>query len=86
MNEKINFQFDIENKIKGLELQKQRISTHVSSVGTPTASPVHDVDFYTILLRRLYRELEEVARYDSRVANLIGKNKILLKKMIIYYN
>ncbi|MDO8566567.1 MAG: hypothetical protein Q7R58_00240 [bacterium] len=72
------WKFEIESKINGLEFQRERIFQ--KEAFAKTKSPVHDVDFYTILLRRLSREVEKVAEYDSRVANFKGKNLALLKK------
>jgi len=80
--DKILFQYDIESKLNGLELQRERILSRTETSRT-RVSPVHDVDFYVILLRRLFRQLEDVARYDSRVANLKGRNNALVKKVKI---
>lgn len=71
--EKMKFLMKIKNFIHGLELQRSRIYESLSIV--------HDAGYYMILLRRLYREIEEIAKCDSRIANLKGKNKDLYKKI-----
>ena len=73
--DKMKFLMKIKNNMDGLELQRSRIS---ASSGI---SAIHDVDYYMILLRRLYREIEETAKSDSRIANLKGKNKYLFLKI-----
>lgn len=73
--EKMKFRIKIKNYVNALELQHSRIC---ASSGM---SAVHDAGYYKTLLRRLYREIEEIARYDSRVANLKGKNKALYQKI-----
>lgn len=73
--EKMKFLIKIKNSIDGLELQRSRIC---ASSGI---SAVHDAGYYMILLRRLYREIEEIAKCDSRIANLKGKNKGLYQKI-----
>jgi hypothetical protein len=45
--------------------------------------PLHDADFYFILLRRLYRIVEEEAKINSRVANLKGQYRDLYPKIHI---
>lgn len=79
--DKILFQSDIQTQLGDLELQRERIFSPL-----PTklrASPVHDVDFYVIILRRLFRQLEEIARKDSRIANLKGQYRDLAQKIKI---
>lgn len=73
--EKIKFLMKMKNFIDGLELQRSRIC---ASSGI---SAVHDAGYYMILLRRLYREIEEIAKRDSRIANLKGTNKGLYQKI-----
>jgi hypothetical protein len=72
---KMKFLMKIKNSIDGLELQRSRIC---ASSGI---SAVHDAGYYMILLRRLYREIEEIAKCDSRIANLKGKNKGICQKI-----
>ncbi len=79
--DRILFQYEIRSKLCSLELQRQRIYSSQQIAVSAGASPVHDVDFYSVLLRRILREIEEAARYDSRVANLKGKNSALFKKI-----
>ena len=69
----IEFTMKIKKIISGLDLQRVRIFNY--------STKIHDVDYYTILLRRAYRIIEYYATKDSRVANLKGKNKNLLKKI-----
>jgi len=78
------FQHDIKSKLNSLEFQRERIlNTSHEEFRKKKVSPIHDVDFYVILLRRLFRQLEDVATYDSRIANLKGKNTSLIKKIKI---
>lgn len=72
---KMKFLLKIKKWIYGLELQLLRISAPSND------SAVHDAGYHMILLRRLYREIEERAKCDSRVANLKGKNKELCQKI-----
>lgn len=82
--DKMLFQHKIESKLNSLEFQRERIfNTSHKELFKKKVSPIHDVDFYVILLRRLFRQLEDVATYDSRVANLKGKNTVLVKKIKI---
>jgi hypothetical protein len=79
---KAMFLSEINSGLNGLEFQRDRIFKPQSN-GNIRISPVHDADFYVVLLRRLYRRVEETAGYDSRVANLKGKYKNLLEKIKI---
>ena len=80
--DKMLFQHEIESKLNSLEFQRERIlNTPHKELWEKKISPVHDVDFYVILLRRLFRQIENTATYDSRVANLKGKNTDLVKKI-----
>ena len=76
-----SFLSDANSKINGLDFQLTRIFS-----GPPMprgVSPVHDVDHYVVLLRRVYREIEKQSRIDSRVANLKGKYGELVKRIKI---
>lgn len=79
--EKRLFSSEIESELNGLEFQKNRIIKSKSS--EQMVSPVHDADFYVIILRRIYRRIENLATRDSRVANLKGKYRILAEKIKI---
>ncbi|MFH1694651.1 MAG: hypothetical protein ABH880_02775 [Patescibacteria group bacterium] len=82
--EKMIFQSGIEAEINGLNFQRERIFTKPEpNQDGIRVSPVHDADFYMILLRRLYRAIEKAAQYDSRIANLKGKYRELTKKIKI---
>jgi hypothetical protein len=81
--EKFLYVMTMETEVNGLIFQLERILKKSSHERLGKISPVHDVDFYLILLRRLLRKLEEVAKTDSRVANLKGKHKELFKKIKI---
>lgn len=82
--EQLMFNSQMETALGSLEFQKQRIFQVPSiAIHSLHVSPVHDVDFYLILLRRLYRQLEKISKYDSRVANLKGKNSALTAKIKI---
>jgi|GEM_PF-2615561 len=70
----------IELGIKGLEFQKGRI-LRGEAYPPSLVSPVHDSDFYMVILRRLYRTLEKQAKINSSVANLKGKYQHLYKQI-----
>ena len=75
--EKMKFLMEMEEaRVDGLELQCLRI--YASS----SISNVHDEGFYFILLRRIYREIENRVS-DSRVANFKGQHKEFFKKLKI---
>lgn len=73
--EKELFVSDVSSLIAGLELQRKRIFNLPQIKQSFLISPIHDVDFYVIILRRIFRKIEDVAKEDSRVANLKGKIK-----------
>jgi hypothetical protein len=79
--EKIRFSSEIQSEIVSLDFQRDRIMQS-SSMQHNGLKPTHDADFYMVLLRRLYRRIEE-AQHDSRVANLKGKFSGLHKKIKI---
>lgn len=82
--EKILFEHDMQSKVNGLNFQRERIfNIPHKELWEKKVSPIHDVDFYVILLRRLYRKIEDVSKHDSRVANLKGKHKELFNKVKI---
>ncbi|OGJ01520.1 hypothetical protein A3G98_00270 [Candidatus Nomurabacteria bacterium RIFCSPLOWO2_12_FULL_37_8] len=82
--DKMLFQHEMESKLNSLKFQRERIlNTPHKELWEKKISPIHDVDFYVILLRRLFRQIESEATYDSRVANLKGKNIDLVKKIKI---
>src|SRR3990167_6480044 len=69
--DKMLFQHEMESKLNSLKFQRERIlNTPHKELWEKKISPIHDVDFYVILLRRLFRQIESEATYDSRVANL----------------
>ncbi|MFH1533474.1 MAG: hypothetical protein ABID64_00910 [Nitrospirota bacterium] len=72
---KERFILEIESDIEKLDFQHQRIFEFFPK-------STLDADFYMILLRRLYRRIED-KQYDPRVANLKGKFKNLHKKIKI---
>lgn len=80
--QRILFVYDINSELRGLEFQKSRIFNQADS-REAGISPVHDADFYVILLRRLYRRIEKSASCDSRVANLKGQYNTLVGKVKI---
>ncbi len=61
---KMEFLSGIDNCIKEIELKRSRIYALSKN------SAMHDAGYYMILLRRLYRKIEEITEYNSRVANL----------------
>lgn len=80
--ERIRFMAEIESEISSLDFQRDRILQLDPRQLPHGVSPVHDADFYMVLLRRLYRRIEDAQR-DSRVANLKGKYSDLCKKIKI---
>lgn len=72
--EKMRFLMKMKTSMDGLEIQRSRIYDPAGK---------HDAGYYMIFLRRLYREIEETAKSDSRIANLKGKNKHLYPKIKI---
>lgn len=78
---RMQYTWEMESKMEGLNLQRERIFTGDARKHSRRAAPVHDVDFYVVLLRRLYREIEHRAHHDSRVANLKGKYQELGRKI-----
>lgn len=82
--EKLIFNSDIEKKLKCLELQRDRVMNYQPHQNDQDfLLPNHDADFYMVLLRRLYREIEKIAGTDSRVAHLKGQYKQLWPKIKI---
>lgn len=79
--ERMRFVSEIQSEIVSLDFQRDRIMQPQNSQRT-MVKPTHDADFYMVLLRRLYRRIEE-AQHDSRVANLKGKFSGLHKKIKI---
>ncbi len=76
--EKFLFEGDMQSKINGLNFQRDRIFNIIPvELWKKGVSPVHDVDFYSIILNRLRRELIS-RKNDSRVNDIITKNKNLL--------
>lgn len=85
---KSDFERDIEDSLNRVDIQRKRILASIQNIKRQPLErgylkPQHDVDFYFILLRRLYRVLEEKAREDSRAANLKGKYNNLYAKIKI---
>ncbi len=79
--EKMRFSSEIQSETACLDFQRDRI-IQSPSINHNGIKPTHDADFYMVLLRRLYRRIED-AQHDSRVANLKGKFKDLHKKIKI---
>ncbi|PJC30798.1 hypothetical protein CO051_04915 [Candidatus Roizmanbacteria bacterium CG_4_9_14_0_2_um_filter_39_13] len=78
----MRFVFEIESKIRGLDFQRKRIFEFFPNNDPESPKPTHDADFYMVLLRRLYRRIEN-EQYDSRVGNLKGRFSGLHKKIKI---
>lgn len=81
--QKLLFLSEIESGIKRLDFQRKRILEWNFKNNFNGINVNHDADFYMILLRRLFRRIENIARRDSRVANLKGKFSYLYKKIKI---
>ena len=78
--QKMMFLSEIEHEIERLDFQRDRIFKHTVS---SKLGPNHDADFYMILLRRLYRRIEKVAKYDLNVKILKKRYSNLYKKIKI---
>jgi len=72
---------EVQSYINGIEFQKNRILNQ--SLQGADVSPTHDADFYMVILRRLYRIIEQHSETNSAVANLKGKFQHLYKKIKI---
>lgn len=79
--ERMRFVSEIQSEIASLDFQRDRIM-QPQNFQHNEVKPTHDADFYMVLLRRLYRRIEE-AQHDSRVANMKGKFSNLHKKVKI---
>jgi len=79
------FASEINNFIKAIDIQRERIFDDAKQTRKMPdgVRPNHDADYYMVLLRRGYRKIEEIAKVDSRVANLKGKYLGLYKKIKI---
>lgn len=80
--EKMRFASEIESEIRDLDFQRKRIFEFFPNNDPERPKPTHDADFYMVLLRRLYRRIEN-AQHDSRVGNLKGKFNGIHKKIKI---
>ncbi|AKM83921.1 TPA: hypothetical protein DCZ46_01145 [Candidatus Campbellbacteria bacterium] len=80
--EKIRFMSEIKSEIRDLDFQRNRIFEPFPNNDPKRPRPTHDADFYMVLLRRLYRRIEN-EQHDSRVGNLKGKFNGIHKKIKI---
>ncbi len=80
--EKMSFASKIQSEIVALDFQRDRVLQQNAAQLASGVRPTHDADFYMVLLRRLYRRIEDV-QHDSRVANLKGEFYDLYKKIKI---
>lgn len=80
---------DLESLLRRLLIQRQRVFRAVARSKTRPESrnPYihHDIDYYLIIARRLYRLVQEASQKDSRIANIKGKKEYrdLYKKIKI---
>jgi len=74
---------DAEKDISKINFQKERILNAFKKGYKRQWILHHDADFYFILIRRLYRQIETESVTISKVANLKGKYKDLFKKIKI---
>jgi hypothetical protein len=77
---------DVEKLLERLEIQRERVLSSAQEMldnppNKPAIDPLHDADFYFVLLRRLYRIVQSEAKANSRVANLKGKYQDLYDKV-----
>ncbi|MDP3685375.1 MAG: hypothetical protein Q8R32_00920 [bacterium] len=69
--------------LKRLNFQRDRIFKPADGDESLINPQVHHADFYTILLRRLLRWLNNIGKVDQRVSSLLRKNNDLLGKIWI---
>jgi len=81
--EGLSFQSNIKNELNRLDFQRSRILSYNAWMDPSIPNVNHDADFYMVLLRRLFRNIEKTSRYDSRIANLKGRFERLYKKIKI---
>ena len=79
---KMQFALKIRSEIRDLDFQRERILKVFQNNDSEKPGPTHDADFYMILLRRLYRRIEN-EQHDARVGNLKGKFNGIHKKIKI---
>lgn len=84
--EKILFEHGIQSKINGLNFQRERIfNVSHKEFFKKGISPMHDVDFYVIILNRLGRELS-TRKYNPKIRDIITKNENFLNKIKIRHD
>lgn len=84
--EKILFEHEIQSKISGLNFQRERIFNRDNKeLWNRKVSPIHDVDFYLIILNRLRRELIS-KKTDPRVENILNENKSLIDRIEVRHD
>jgi len=72
-----------ERDIAKINFQKERILNAFKRRYKQQWILHHDADLYFIIIRRLYRQIEDDSKTISKVANLKGKYKDLFKKIKI---
>lgn len=72
----MEFENDFRSFIDRLELQKERILT-IPHRG------VHDADFYTMILRRIYRRFGLLGARNKEIARILDKDKVYFNKIRI---
>ena len=74
---------ELEIDIRRLKFQRGRILGAIRRNYKQYWILGHDSDFYLVLVRRLYRQIEKDSKTDSKVANLKGKYQSLFAKIKI---
>ena len=76
---------ELEGLVARLSIQRRRLLTAAKKEGrrSSTSYTHHDMDYYLILARRLYRLVQNLAKEDSKTANIKGKKEYrnLYKKL-----
>lgn len=74
---------ELEDSVRRLNFQRERVLNAIRRNYKQHWILGLDSDFYFVLIRRLFRQIEEESKTSSRVANLKGKYKDLFKKVKI---
>jgi hypothetical protein len=75
----------LKSLLARLEAQRARIRNNPSAdnVGGTHITASHDADFYTILLRRVYRKINKLGEEITNIKNIRDENKSFLEKIWI---
>lgn len=74
---------EIEDKIVRLNFQRDRVFNAIRRNYKRSWISGHDIDFYFILLRRLFRKIDEDGETNSEIEELKEENEELFEKIRI---